>query len=88
MSVDLLPYYALLIYLLFGIRIVEPHEWLVVSRFGKYCGFRREGMRWVIPFVEKTDRVDLNQVSETWKDTPEEILETEVKRWLELQSSI
>ena len=88
MSVESLPYYALLIYLLFGIRIVETHEWLVVSRLGKYCGFRREGLRWVIPFVDKTIRIDLNQVSETWSDTPEEILETEVKRWLEMQPSV
>ena len=86
MNVDLLPLYVAVIYLSFGIRIVQPNEWLVVMRLGRYCGFRREGMRWVIPFVEKTIRVDLNRVSATWKDTPEEILETEVEQWLTKQS--
>lgn len=73
--------YAAVIYLGLGVRIVRSNEWLVVVRSGKYSGFRKQGLHWVIPFVDKTIRVDLNQVSPRWRDTPDEVLETEVHNW-------
>jgi regulator of protease activity HflC (stomatin/prohibitin superfamily) len=80
-------FYAAVIYLAVGIRIVKPEEWLIVLRFGKYNGFRKQGIHWVVPFVDKTIRVDLNQVSASWKDTSDEILETKVHKWISTQSS-
>ena len=78
--------FGAVIYLLLGIRIVKPEEWIVVMRFGKYRGFRKQGLHWVLPFVDTTVRVDLNQVSSSWKEIPEEILETEVHKWASIQS--
>lgn len=78
-------FFGIVIYLLLGLRIVKPEEWLVVTRSGKYSGFRRQGLHWVIPFVDQTVRVDLTQVTETWANTPEEILETQVQQWLSRQ---
>jgi regulator of protease activity HflC (stomatin/prohibitin superfamily) len=75
-------FFGVLIYLLIGVRIVKPDEWLVVMRSGKYCGFRKEGTYWVLPFVDKTVRVKLSQVSPSWKDTPDQILETKVHEWV------
>ena len=81
-AVARLLFYAAVIYFAIGVRIVKPNEWLVVLRFGKYTGFRKKGLHWVIPFVDKTVRVDLEQVSPSWKDTPDQILETEVHKWV------
>jgi len=79
--------FGAVIYLLLGIRIVKPDEWLVVMRSGKYRGFRKQGIHWVIPFVDDTVRVDLAQVTPGWKETPEEVLETEVHKWISSRSS-
>jgi regulator of protease activity HflC (stomatin/prohibitin superfamily) len=78
--------FGVVIYLLIGVRIVKSDEWLVVTRFGKYCGFRKQGIHWVVPFVDKTIRVDLRQVSPRWEDTPDQILETKVHEWVSAQS--
>ena len=79
-------FFGALIYLSIGIRIVKPDEWLVVMRLGKYCGFRKQGIHWVVPFVDKTVRVNLSQVSPRWKDTPDQILETKVHEWISARS--
>ena len=60
----------------------EEEEWLVIMRFGKYCGFRKQGIHWVLPFVDKTVRVKLSKVSPRWKETPDQILETKVHEWV------
>jgi regulator of protease activity HflC (stomatin/prohibitin superfamily) len=79
--------YAAVVFLLIGLRIVKADEWLVVMRFGKYIGFRKQGIHWVVPFVDKTVRVGLDQVSPSWKDTPDEILETAVHKWISEESA-
>lgn len=79
--------YAVVIYLLLGIRIVKSEEWMVVMRSGKYRGFRKQGIHWVIPFVDETVRVDLAQVTADWKNTPEEVLETAVHKWVLTRSA-
>jgi hypothetical protein len=78
--------YGAVIYLLLGIRIVKPDQWLVVMRSGKYRGFRKQGVHWVLPFVDETVRVDLAEVTASWKDTPEEVLETAVHKWITARS--
>ena len=47
-------FYAAVIYMLLGIRVVKNREWMVVFRSGKYSGYRKEGLHWVVPFVDKT----------------------------------
>ena len=79
-------FYAAVVYLVLGVRIVKPNEWLVVLRSGKYTGFRKQGLHWVFPFVDKTVRVDLEHVSPSWKNMPDQILETEVHKWVSTQS--
>jgi regulator of protease activity HflC (stomatin/prohibitin superfamily) len=74
------------IYLLLGLRIVRPDEWIVVMRRGKYTGFRKHGLQWVLPFVDTTVRIELSRVSSSWKELPEEILETEVHKLVEIES--
>lgn len=80
-------FFAAVIYCLIGVRIVKPNEWLVVMRAGKYCGFRKQGIHWVLPFVDKTVRVDLRQISTRWEDTPDQILETKVHEWVATKSA-
>ena len=75
-------FYGLVIYLLLGIRIVYAGQWLIVLRSGKYHGFRKQGVHWVIPFVDESVRVNLDEITKKWKDLPEEILETEVHKWI------
>ena len=79
-------FFGALIYVLIGIRIVKPDEWLVIVRLGKYSGFRKQGLHWVVPFVDRTVRVNLSKVSPRWKDTPDQILETKVLEWVSAQS--
>ena len=71
-------FFAAMIYLLIGIRIVARHEWMVVTRSGKYVGYKKAGLHWVLPFLDETERVDLRDVSPKWKETPDQILETKV----------
>lgn len=80
-------FYAAVVILLFGIRIVKPEEWMVVIRSGKYHGFRKQGFHWVVPFLDKTVRVDLNEVSESWREKSDQILETEVHKWVSERSA-
>ena len=80
-------FFGAVIFLLLGLRIVKPEEWLVVIRFGKYSGFRKQGIHWVVPFVDKTVRVDLRQVTPSWKETPDQILETKVHSWVSTRAS-
>jgi len=77
-NVPRLLFFAALIYLLIGLRIVARHEWMVVTRSGKYVGFRKAGIHWVMPFLDQTERVDLREVSPKWEETPDQILETKV----------
>ena len=79
-------FFGAVIYCLIGVRIVKPDQWLVIMRFGKYCGFRKQGIHWVVPFVDKTVRVDLRQISPRWEDIPDQILETKVHEWVSAQS--
>ncbi len=81
-------FYAAVIYMLLGIRVVKSREWMAVFRSGKYSGYRKEGLHWVVPFVDKTVRIELDEISPNWKEVPDEILETEVhKRAADLLSS-
>jgi hypothetical protein len=40
----------------------------------------------VLPFVDTTVRIELSRVSSSWKELPEEILETEVHKLAEIES--
>ncbi len=51
------------IFLLLGIRIVFEYKRAIKFRFGKYISVLQPGFRWVIPFVETTQFVDIRVIT-------------------------
>lgn len=52
-----------LVFLLSGIRLVYQYQRLVRFRLGKYKDVIEPGLRWIIPIIDKTEKVDLRIVS-------------------------
>ena len=50
-----------------GIRIIAEDERLVVIRSGKPLAVLDPGMRWVVPFVDRTLHVPLTRVMPGWE---------------------
>ncbi|MBI4140187.1 slipin family protein [Candidatus Woesearchaeota archaeon] len=53
----------ILVFLLVGLRLVYQYQRLVRFRLGKYKDVLEPGLRWVIPFVDHTEKIDLRVVS-------------------------
>src|SRR3989338_4791649 len=53
---------ALLMVLLWGIRIVRPIERGLVERFGKYNRFATPGFNWIIPLIENMVRINITEM--------------------------
>jgi regulator of protease activity HflC (stomatin/prohibitin superfamily) len=49
----------IIIFLLFGIRVVDQYERGVVLSLGKYTGTRNPGLRYVFPVIQRMQRVDV-----------------------------
>jgi regulator of protease activity HflC (stomatin/prohibitin superfamily) len=45
------------------VRIIKEYERGVVLRFGRFCGVRAPGIRFLIPFVDQLYRIDLRVVT-------------------------
>ena len=45
-----------------GFRIVRPIEKNVVERFGKYSRTCEQGLRWIIPFVDRMIRINITEI--------------------------
>ncbi len=56
-----LPVAAILIFALFGIRIVRPTHRGLVERLGKYHSFAEPGFHWVIPIVDRMYKVNTTE---------------------------
>lgn len=57
--------YAIIILLfisLFGFRIIRPVEKGLVERFGKYNRTVEQGLRWIIPFVDRMYKVNVTEI--------------------------
>lgn len=53
------PIYLVLIYILFGLKIVKEYERGVKFTFGKYVGIMSPGLRVVLPIIQSWQRVDI-----------------------------
>ncbi len=45
-----------------GVRILAEYERGVVFRFGRYHGVREAGLRWIIPGVDRMERISLREI--------------------------
>ena len=51
------------IFLLSGIRVINQYERGVRFRFGKFVGVLQPGLRWIIPIVERIEKVDIRVIT-------------------------
>lgn len=51
------------VFLLLGIRVINQYERAVKFRLGKYVATLQPGLRWIIPFIERIERVDIRVVA-------------------------
>lgn len=49
--------------LMSGVRVVKEYDRLVVMRFGRIVGTRGPGLKLVVPFIERSQRVDVRVVT-------------------------
>ena len=54
---------AILLFLLLGIRIVNQYQRAVKFRLGKYVKTLQPGFRWIIPVVERIEKVDIRVIA-------------------------
>lgn len=59
--VFLLPWLGL--FIVIGLRTVKQYEKGVVFRFGKIVGLKDPGLNWVIPFIDKLEKVDFRTIT-------------------------
>jgi len=51
-----------IIFIFLGFKIIRPVEKAVVERFGKYSRTLEQGLRWIIPFVDKIIRINITEI--------------------------
>ncbi len=86
MGLGALLVFVLSIFAALGFRQVEPNERLAVYRLGRYVGLRPSGANWIIPFFDRTIRVNLDLSVPGWKELDSLALVTEVEKWLSQQA--
>jgi regulator of protease activity HflC (stomatin/prohibitin superfamily) len=59
MLLILLPAVLVLFILLTGIRIAQEYERAIVFRLGRFAGLRGPGLYWIVPFIERTQTLDI-----------------------------
>ena len=52
---------SIVVFLLFGIRIIRPTHRGLIERFGKYKKFANPGFHWIIPIIERMVLVDITE---------------------------
>ncbi len=82
MGLGALLVFALSVFAALGFRQVEPNERLAVYRLGQYVGLRPSGANWIVPFFDRTIRVNLDLSIPGWKDLDSPALVAEVETWL------
>lgn len=53
----------LILFLLAGIRVIFEYKRALKFRFGKYINTLQPGLRWIIPFVETIQKVDIRVIT-------------------------
>jgi regulator of protease activity HflC (stomatin/prohibitin superfamily) len=54
---------ALIIFILYGLRIAAQYQRAVIFRLGKLQGLRGPGLYWIIPFIEWQTTVDIRTIT-------------------------
>ncbi|MBI2037427.1 MAG: slipin family protein [Candidatus Magasanikbacteria bacterium] len=54
---------AILILAVLGLRIVKQYEKGVVFRFGKIVGIKEPGLNWIIPYIDRLQKVDFRTIT-------------------------
>lgn len=62
-SVFFLFLFLFVVFLLMGLRIVSEYDRLVVFRLGRYVGERGPGIVYIIPFLERSQKVDTRVIT-------------------------
>ncbi len=79
MSFLILPL-AALAFSLPGLRVVGEKERVAIMRLGRFVGVRGPGVVWVIPYLDTTTRIDLDQEIPYWQGLSTEELNAEIER--------
>jgi len=53
---------GLIVFVFLGFRIVRPVERGIVERFEKYNRTTEQGLRWIIPFIDKMYRINITEI--------------------------
>lgn len=81
----LLLFLGLFFLTLIGFRIIRPVERGIVERFGKYSRTIEQGLRWVIPFVDKVIKVNITEIR---LDIPKQLVITKDNLNLEIDAVV
>jgi regulator of protease activity HflC (stomatin/prohibitin superfamily) len=82
MSSSLILFVPVLIFVVLSVRVVGEHERLVIERLGVFIGIRGPGMVWVLPFLDKATRINLDRDIPNWRSLSTEQLAPEIQRRL------
>lgn len=63
MNVPILFTILLVLFLFSGIRVVFEYKRALKFRFGKYIKILQPGLRWIIPFIETIQKVDIRVIT-------------------------
>ncbi len=63
MNISILFTIILVLFLFAGIRVVFEYKRALKFRFGKYVKILQPGLRWIIPFVETIQKVDIRVIT-------------------------
>ena len=55
----IIPIIAVILLLLSGLRVAQEYERAIVFRLGRFSGTRGPGLYWLIPLIERQQRVDI-----------------------------
>ncbi len=69
-------------FLLLSVRVVGQHERVAIMRLGQFLGVRGPGVVWLLPFLDRATRVDLDREIQGWQSLSAEELAREIERRL------
>ena len=81
MSAYSIAYLILGIVVCAGIRIAQPNERIAIYRLGRYVGIRA-GLTWIIPFIDRTVRINLDNAVPVWRSLQPDDLTADLEEWL------
>ena len=76
---------GILVFILIGFRIIRPVEKAIIERFGKYARTTEQGLRWVIPFVDRVFKVNITEIR---LDIPKQLVITKDNLNLEIDAVV